>query len=327
MLPLKQKGNQMEKGPGKAYRKGISLMELFERFPNDETAERYFTDTRWPTGPRCPFCGSSNVQSGAKHKTMPYRCREKQCAKRFSAKTGTVMEGSKLGFRVWIIAMYLFMTNLKSVSSMKLHRDLKITQKSAWFLAHRLRESWKEGGMPFLGPVEADETYMGGLRKNMSHKKRKELEPGRGGAGKTIVAGVKDRATNQIKAAVIEGTDAYTLQTFVEDRVHHEATVYTDEHGAYKGMVYFEHDSVRHSRGEYVKKDTAVHTQGIESFWAMLKRAHKGTFHKISPKHLHRYVTEFTGRHNARSLDTEDQMKKMIAGMRGRRLKYPDLVS
>ena len=271
----------MAKGPGKAHRKGISLPELFEQFPDDKAAEKWFTETRWPDGIRCPYCGSANVKH-ATHPTMPYRCREKPCnARRFSVRTRSVMEGSNLGYRVWAIAMYLQLTSLKSVSSMKLHRDLKITQKSAWFLAHRLRESWKEGGMPFLGPVEADETYMGGLRKNMSHKKRKKVKnKSRGTAGKTIIAGVKDRSTNKVSAAVVESTDAYTLQTFVEDRVHHEATVYTDEHRSDKGMVYFEHDSVRHSAGEYVKKDTEVHTNGIESFWAMLKRAHKGTFHK-----------------------------------------------
>ena len=317
----------MAKGPGKHYRKGITLPELFERFPDDATAEQWFTETRWPNGLRCPYCGSDDVKH-AKHPTMPYRCREKHCnARRFSVRTGTIMEASNLGFKTWAIAGYLLLTSLKSVSSMKLHRDLGITQKSAWFLAHRIRESWKKNELPFLGPVEADETAMGGKRKNMSHKKRKKVKnKGRGTAGKTIIAGVKDRATNKVSAAVVEKTDAYTLQTFVEDRVHHEATVYTDEHPSYKGMVYFEHDSVRHSTGEYVKKDTAIHTQGIESFWAMLKRAHKGTFHKISPKHMDRYVTEFAGQHNMRSLDTEDQMKGIVEGMVGRRLRYCDLV-
>ena len=314
----------MAKGPGKCLRKGISLPELFEMFPDDEAAKKWFTETRWPDGVRCPYCGSANVKH-AKHPTMPYRCREKPCnARRFSVKTRSVMEGSNLGYRTWAIAMYLMMTSLKSVSSMKLHRDLAITQKSAWFLAHRLRESWKESGMPFLGPVGADEAYMGGQRKNMSHSKRKGLK-GRGTAGKAAVVGVKDRRTNQVKAAVVEHTDARTLHTFIEDRVHHEAMVYTDEHSAYQDMPYFEHETVRHSSGEYVRG--AAHTQGIESFWAMLKRAHKGTFHKISPKHLNRYVTEFAGRHNVRGLDTEDQMKAAVRGMIGHRLRYPDLVS
>ena len=316
----------MRKGPGKAYRKGMSLQQLFNNIPDEAAAERYFIKTRWPDGVKCPHCGSLNVQSSAKHKTMPFRCREKYCAKRFSAKTGTVMEGSKLGIRTWVIAMYLFTTNIKGVSSMRLSRELDITQKSAWFLAHRLRESYKEWGVPFQGPVEADETFVGGQRKNMHGKKRKKLKGTGPAGGKTVVVGVKDRATNKVSAAAIENRDAQTLHTFIEDRVHHEAKVYTDEHTGYKGMVYFEHDTITHSTGEYVKKDTPVHTQGIESFWAMLKRAHKGTYHKMSPKHMDRYVTEFAGRHNVRSMDTEDQMKKMVTGMRGRRLKYDDLV-
>ncbi len=129
------------KAPGKHYREGLSLKELFKMFPDDAAAENWFTTTRWPDGIHCPYCGSTNVQTGAKHKTMPYRCREKECAKRFSVKTKTFMESSKLGFQDWLIAMYLLSTGLKSVSSMKLHRDLNITQKSAWHLAHRLRKA------------------------------------------------------------------------------------------------------------------------------------------------------------------------------------------
>ncbi len=135
-----------KKSPGKSYREGISLVELFKMFPDDETAEKWFVGKRWTNGPVCPHCGSTNVQSGAKHKAMPYRCREKDCAKRFSAKTGTVMEGSKIGFQAWMIATYLMTTSLKGVSSMKLHRDLKINQRSAWFLGHRLRVALAEKG-------------------------------------------------------------------------------------------------------------------------------------------------------------------------------------
>ena len=313
----------MPGGPGKDFREGMSLRELFEKFPDDAAAERFFTQSRWPDKPHCPYCGSLNVLAGAKHKTMPYRCREKECRKRFSVRTRTLMESSNLGFQTWTVAAYLLMTSLKSVSSMKLHRDLGITQRSAWFLAHRLRETWKYQESWFMGPVEVDETFMGGKRSTMSKKKRKALK-GRGTAGKTTVAGVKDRKTNKVSAAVIEQTDAQTLHPFIEDRVAPDAKVYTDDHSGYHGLIH-DHDTVRHSAGEYVKGD--VHTQGIESFWAMLKRAHKGTFHKISPKHMDRYVTEFAGRHNKRGLDTKDQLKAMVAGMVGRRLKYRDLVS
>ena len=127
------------KGPGKAFREGITLKQLLRLFPDNATAERWFIEQRWPDGVCCPVCGSVNVQTGAKHPTMPFRCREKECGKLFSTKTGTVMEGSKIDYQDWIIATFQIMTSLKSVSSMKLHRDLGITQKSAWFLAQRLR--------------------------------------------------------------------------------------------------------------------------------------------------------------------------------------------
>ena len=150
------------KAPGKHYREGMSLIELMEMFPDDASAEAWFTEIRWPDGLHCPHCGSVDVLTGASHKTMPYRCREKECRKRFSVRTKSAMEASNIPYRKWAIAFYLFATNLKGVSSMKLHRDLKITQKSAWFMAHRIREAWQDGGSMFSGPVEADETIIGG---------------------------------------------------------------------------------------------------------------------------------------------------------------------
>ena len=313
------------KAPGKAHRKGISLIEIMRQFPDDATAEAWFIARRWPNGIACPHCGSVNVQTGAKHKTMPYRCREKECAKRFSAKTGTVMEASKLGFQVWMVATFLLSTNLKSVSSMKLHRDLNINQRSAWFLAHRLRVALAEKGGVFAGPVEVDETYFGGRRKNMSNAKRKELAgTGRGAVGKTAVIGAKDRETNQVAAKVIERTDAPTLQGFVRTHAAPGATVYSDDAGAYEGLP-FDHETVKHSLAEYVRGD--VHTNGIESLWSMMKRAHKGTFHKLSPKHLDRYVQEFAARHNLRDEDTIDIMAAVADGMGGKRLRYRELIA
>ena len=139
----------------------MTLVELMQMFPDDAEAERWFVETRWPDGPACPNCESTNVQSGAAHKTMPYRCRT--CRKRFSVKTGTAMEASNLGYQTWALAIYLLTTSLKGVSSMKLHRDLGISQKSAWHLAHRLRQAWAEhGAAPFQGPIEVDETFIGG---------------------------------------------------------------------------------------------------------------------------------------------------------------------
>ena len=315
----------VKKAPGKSHRKGMSVAELIAMFPDDAAAERWFTEKRWPNGPHCPSCGSTNILSGAKHKTMPYRCREKECRKRFSVRVGTVMEGSNLGFQTWAIAIYLALTSLKSVSSMKLHRDLKITQKSAWHLAHRVREAFAAGRGAFAGPVEADETYMGGRRKNMSKAKRSTLN-GRGTVGKSVVVGVKDRGTNEVRAQVVASASAPVLQGFVREHAREGAVTYTDEASAYAGPARdFDHAAVNHSVGECVREQ--AHTNGIESFWSTLKRAHKGTFHKISPKHLDRYVTGFAGRHNVREADTVDQMVDIVAGMGGKRLRYNDLIA
>ena len=311
-----------QKAPGKHYRKGITLFELQDLFPNDKVAEQWFAEQRWPDRPHCPHCGSLNVQSGTAHKTMPYRCREKQCAKRFSVKTATVMEGSNLGYRAWAFAIYLMNTNIKGVSSMRLHRDLGITQKSAWFMAHRLREALKEEGTLFAGPVEIDETFVGGKEKNKHASKK--LRAGRGTVGKATVVGAKDRTTNRVSAAVVDGTDAKTLQGFVGENAAPGATVYTDDHGGYQGMP-FDHETVKHSVSEYV--NGMAHTNGIESFWALLKRGYHGTYHHMSEKHLGRYVGEFAGRHNDRPADTIDQMQTMARNMNGKRLRYQDLTA
>ena len=300
--------------PGRSHREGMSLAQLFKQFPDDETAEAWFVARRWKDGVHCPHCGSTNVQTSAKHKTMPYRCREKECAKRFSAKTGTVMEGSKLCFQVWMIATYLLTTSLKSVSSMKLHRDLDINQRSAWFLAHRLRVALTTEGEVFAGPVEVDESFFGGRRKNMSLSKRKELKgAGRGAVGKEAVVGVKDRETNQVTARHVQKTDAPHLAGFVAEKTQLGAKVYSDEAKAYNVLgPWFDHEAVNHGVGEYVRD--MAHTNGMESFWSMLKRSYAGTFHKLSPKHLDRYVQEFAARHNMRESDTIDMMAVVFDG-------------
>ena len=310
-----------QSGPGKHFRKGMSLKALLRKFPSNAVAEAWFVKCRWPNGVACHHCGSVNVQTGAAHKTMPFRCRD--CRKRFSVRTGTVMESSNIGYQDWAIAIYLMTTNLKGVSSMKLHRDLNITQKSAWHLAHRIREGLTENSQAKMaGPVEADETFVGGKARNMHAKKRRQLT-GRGGADKTAVAGVRDRATGRVRAAVVEATDGPTLKGFVTAHAADGAAIYTDDATAYAGLP--NRESVKHSVGEYVKG--RVSTNGMESFWSMLKRAYVGVFHRMSPEHLPRYVGEFEGRHNHRREHTIDQMTAVVRGSEGKRLRYADLTA
>ena len=235
------------------------------------------------------------------------------------------MANSKVPLRKWAIAIYLCLTSLKSVSSMKLRRDIKVSQPTAWFMLHRIREAWSdEPDGDFAGPVEVDESYFGGRRRNMSNSRRKALaDTGRGAVGKTAAVGIKDRATKQVRAKVTERVDSESLQGFVKGNTLPGAQVYTDDATAHDSLP-FPHESVRHSVSEYV--NDMAHTNGVESFWATLKRAHKGTFHKLSPKHLNRYVHEFAGKHNMRDSGTLAQMRDTVARLVGRNLLYRDLI-
>lgn len=308
-------------GPGKSFRTGITILDAAAMFKDNETAEKWFISQRWPDGVTCPKCESSNIQERPTRKPQPFRCRS--CRFDFSVKSLSLMHGSKLGLHIWGMALYNLTTGIKGTSSMKLHRDLGISQKAAWHLAHRIRESWEDDtDNPFAGPIEADEAYFGG-REGNKHS-RKKLNAGRGSVGKTPVIGVRDRETNQVKAEVVDKADKRTIQGFVVDNTSPDAKVYTDEASMYTGIPR-EHEAVRHSVGEYVRGQAS--TNGMESFWALMKRGYIGTYHKMSPKHLHRYVAEFEGRHNDRPLDTVTQMVGMVRGMEGKQLRYEDLTA
>ena len=303
------------KAPGRSHRNGITLMQLTDMFPDEESARDWFEGIVWPEGKRhCPECGSTDIAENSGR--MPYRCRD--CNKYFSVKTGTVMAKSQVTLRAWLFALYLDLTSLKGVSSMKLHRDLGVTQKTAWFIQQRIREAFSDlnpdGEMPFTGAVEIDETLVGGKARGSF---------GGGKLNKAIVMGARERDTKRVRARVVPSTKKEVTREFVTDTMSPGGTLMTDENPSYRGIV-DDHQTVCHSAYEYVR-DMAS-TNGIESFWATLKRAYKGTFHKLSHKHLSRYVDEFAGRHNVRDRDTLDQMAVLTAAMVGKRIEYEVLV-
>ena len=308
--------------PGKAHREGVSVMQLWDMFPDEQTATDWFESLIWPGVRGCGHCGSTKTHEVPKRKPMPYWCTD--CRSYFSVKTGTALSHSKVPLRKWAVAIYLEITSLKGVSSMKLHRDIEVRQPTAWFMLHRIREAWaSRSGGTFVGPVEVDETYVGGLEANKHESQRQH----RGGlSGKAPVIGVKDRETNQVRARAIASTDGETLRGFVREHATPGAQVYSDGHGAYTPLEgEYKHNAVQHSVGTYVIEQ--AHTNGIESFWSTLKRAHKGVYHKISPKHLDRYVQQFAGKHNLRDADTLAQMAAVVASLVGQRLLYRDLIA
>lgn len=302
----------------------ISTFQLFEMFPDADSAQRYLELRRWPDGPRCPVCASGDRVS--LRKDGFYRCYA--CKEDFTVRTGTIFERSHVPLHKWLYAMYLLVTARKGISSLQLSKQIGVTQKSAWFMLHRLREACgSDGDMDKLrGIVEVDETHVGGLEANKHESKK--LHAGRGPVGKQPVIGLRERGGRMV-ARPVEALDANSLQAAIHRHVEYGSTIHTDESGAYAdlGTLFYQHETVNHGAGEYARGDVTVN--GIESAWAVLKRGLVGVYHHVTPKHLGRYVHEFTFRLNDGDVKrhTLARLDSLIALTVGKRLTYAGLTA
>ena len=295
-----------------------SLVDFFKEYPDEESAVKFFESLRWADGVKCPYCGSDNIADCKV--PMPHRCRD--CRKHFSVRVGTILNESKLTLQKWLLAIYILVNSKKGVSSIQLAEMLDCTQKTAWFLAHRIRETWLADSSKFAGIVEVDETYIGGLEKNKHADKK--LKAGRGAVGKAPVVGIKSRK-GQVRAFAVEATDTKTLTGAIRENVAEGSEVYTDQWEGYKGLDEYGHKRVKHNVGEYVCE--MVHTNGIESFWAILKRGYYGIYHKWSTKHLQRYVNEYQSRFNMREVPAMARVIMSATGGLSSHLSYKELTN
>lgn len=301
-----------------------NLVQLFQAFPTEQAAIDHLTSIRWARGKFCPLCGNADEKRiGTLVGTNTHKCYA--CRKRFSIKVGTIFQDTKLPLRTWYAAIWMITNHPKGIASTTLARDLGITQKTAWFVLHRLRHAARTDSFngPLSGSVEVDETFVGGRESN-KHKSKK-LNQGRGIVGKTVVLGMVQR-NGEIRAGVVPDTRRATLQGVVREHVEKGANLYTDEHSSYRGLNdEYAHHTNHHMSGRYVI-DGHNHTNTIESVWALLKRQIIGVHHWISPKHLDRYVGEMTYRLNNRELSVGGIVNDLLRRSEGP-LPYKVLIS
>lgn len=304
-----------------------NLKDLMNRFKDEAACREYLVQQRWNGTPTCPYCGSTksyNIENGKR-----FKCGNKECYKKYSVTVGTVFEASNIPLTTWFAAMYLITAHKKGVSSVQLAKDLGITQKSAWFVIHRIRESLKDTGSELLSnTVEIDETYIGGKTANKHRKVREEIKKqgtGYFGSKKQGVLGMLERNKDvKLKVIGLNNSGAY-VKPIINEMVSKDAVLITDGFGGYKDLhlEYRDHQIINHNQDEFVRG--SFHTNTIEGFFSFLKRSIYGCYHNVSPKHLQRYCDENAYRYNTRKLHDGFRFQISMMNIEGR-LKYVDLV-
>lgn len=308
-----------------------SLPELLDFFKDEQTCRTYLENTRWEGVPECPYCHHTGkmyrIENGKR-----FKCGNKKCHKKFSVTVGTIFEDTKVPLRMWFAAIYLMTAHKKGISSLQLSRDLNITQKSAWFVLHRIREMLREDGPQMLkDTVEIDEVYIGGKDKNKHASKRSRvseqkdpLRRGNENKGKVPVVGMVQRG-GKVIAQKVWNVSSEEVLPFIGTNVEPNATIITDAFSLYHALKdRYRHVVVDHSKGEYVKMKT-FHTNTIEGFWSLLKRGIVGIYHQVSFKHLNKYTGEFAFRYNTRTVSDPQRFIMSLPMAEGKRLLYREL--
>lgn len=303
-----------------------TLMEAVRYFADPDVALKHMVELRWPDGVTCPTCGRTDVRFIATRRL--WECKEKHPRKQFSAKVGTIFEDSAIPLDKWFVAIWMVANCKNGISSYEMGRSLGVTQKTAWHMNHRIRLAMKLGTIEKItGEAEADETFIGGLSKNM-HADRRATAITTGKIDKTAVMGILERSrrpnASRVRARVIPNTTGAVLQGYIRDNVLRRSAVYTDSWRSYWGLREYRHAMIDHAI-EYVRG--RVHTNGIENFWSLLKRGLKGTYISVEPFHLGRYVDEQVFRFNERQGSDADRFKAALSRVFGKRLTYRELTN